>query len=140
MPRAPQDRRPRGRPTLPSDEAKRHSLGIRTTKKIKDALQRAAELSGRSVAQEIEFRIEQSFDVEKAYGGPETQKVLRTLAGVTRDDEWTRSWLDPCGWSDVPQRAVIAPNDFRAGRLTGGDGVRDALARLGVVVLVAGAA
>jgi hypothetical protein len=93
MPRAPQDRRPRGRPTLPSDEAKRHSLGIRTTKKIKDALQRAAELSGRSVAQEIEFRIEQSFDVEKAYGGPETQKVLRTLAGVTRDDEWTRSWF-----------------------------------------------
>jgi len=93
MPRAPKDRRPRGRPTLPPDEAKRHSLGIRTTKKIKDALQRAADLSGRSVAQEIEFRIEQSFDVEKAYGGPETQKVLRTLAGVTPDDEWTRSWF-----------------------------------------------
>jgi hypothetical protein len=79
---------------LPPDEVKRHSLGIRTTKKLKDALQRAADLSGRSVAQEIEFRLEQSFEVEKAFGGRETQKVLRMLAGFTPDgDEWVHSWF-----------------------------------------------
>jgi hypothetical protein len=94
MPKTHQDRRPRGRPVLPPDEVKRHSVGIRTTKKLKDALQRAADLSGRSVAQEIEFRLEQSFEVEKAFGGRETQKVLRTLAGVTPDDdEWAHSWF-----------------------------------------------
>jgi hypothetical protein len=56
--------RQRGRPALPTEEVKRHALGIRTTKGLKDALQHAAESSGRSVAQEIEFRLEQSFRQE----------------------------------------------------------------------------
>jgi len=53
--------RKRGRPALPADEVKRHALGIRTTKKLKDLLQHATDSSGRSVAQEIEFRLEESF-------------------------------------------------------------------------------
>jgi hypothetical protein len=74
-------------------------VGIRTTKKLKDALQRAADLSGRSVAQEIEFRLEQSFEVEKAVGGPRTQGLLRSLAAemIRRwgpDDEWPTRWID----------------------------------------------
>jgi hypothetical protein len=56
--------RRRGRPALPTEAVKRHALGIRTTKRLKDALQYAADSSGRSVAQEIEFRLEQSFRQE----------------------------------------------------------------------------
>ncbi len=93
MAKARQERRPRGRPALPSDKGKRHAVGIRTTRELKDLLQRAADLSGRSVAQEIEFRLEQSFEVEKTLGGPQTQKLLRTLAGLAPDDEWVHSWF-----------------------------------------------
>jgi hypothetical protein len=67
----PAPARRRGRPALPAEEAKRHPLGIRTTKKLKDLLQRAADSSGRSVAQEIEFRLEQCFSLETILGGQE---------------------------------------------------------------------
>jgi hypothetical protein len=63
--------RRRGRPALPSEEGKRYAVGIRTTKKLKDLLQRAADSSGRSVAQEIETRLEQSFSLETLLGSPE---------------------------------------------------------------------
>jgi hypothetical protein len=63
--------RRRGRPALPPEEVKRHALGIRTTKKLKDLLQLAADSSGRSVAQEIEFRLEQSFSLETILDGQE---------------------------------------------------------------------
>jgi hypothetical protein len=63
--------RKRGRPAGPPEEVKRHALGIRTTKKLKNLLQRAADSSGRSVAQEIEFRLEQSFSLESLLGRQE---------------------------------------------------------------------
>ena len=54
--------RSRGRPALPAESVKRHALGLRTTKALKDALLRASEQSGRSLAQEIELRLERSLD------------------------------------------------------------------------------
>jgi hypothetical protein len=59
MAKTEQERRARGRPAVPPDKAKRHAVGFRTAKKLKDLLQRAVDLSGRSLAQEIEFRLEQ---------------------------------------------------------------------------------
>jgi hypothetical protein len=50
----------RGRPALPAEEGKRYPLGIRTTKALRDALLTASRASGRSLAQEIEFRLERS--------------------------------------------------------------------------------
>ena len=113
MAKAQQERRPRGRPALPPDKAKRHAVGIRTTKELKDSLQRAADLSGRSLAQEIEFRLEQSFEVEKAFGGPETQKLLRVLAGLTPDDEWAHSWFSRRAVFSDWQRRVIEESPSR---------------------------
>ena len=55
-------RKARGRPALPAEQVKRHSVGIRTTRKLKDYLLRAANLSGRSLAQEVEYRLERSLD------------------------------------------------------------------------------
>jgi hypothetical protein len=56
---APTRRRP-GRPPLPAEEAKRYPLGIRTTRELKQFLEHEAALSHRSVAQEIEYRLERS--------------------------------------------------------------------------------
>jgi hypothetical protein len=54
--------RPRGRPALPAEKGKRYAIGIRTTKALKDALLSASRASGRSLAQEIEFRLERSVE------------------------------------------------------------------------------
>lgn len=97
--------RPRGRPALPVDKAKRHAVGIRTTKDIKDLLQRAAEAAGRSLAQEVEFRLERSFDRERtlaedladALGGPRAAALFRTLAGQAGLWSGDEAWLDDYG-------------------------------------------
>jgi hypothetical protein len=54
-------RRP-GRPRHHADEAKRCPLAIRTTYSLRYALERASAASGRSLTQEIEYRLWQSFD------------------------------------------------------------------------------
>jgi hypothetical protein len=52
--------RRRGRPPLPDDEAKRHPLILRTTKGLMDELAKASKASGRSLTEEIEFRLARS--------------------------------------------------------------------------------
>lgn len=44
---------------------KRYPLGMRTTKEIRERLESAASESGRSLAQEVEYRLERSFDREQ---------------------------------------------------------------------------
>jgi hypothetical protein len=63
-PEAPH-RRGRGRPALPADKGKRYPLGIRTTRELKNLLQEEADASGRSMAQEIEFRLERSVHADR---------------------------------------------------------------------------
>lgn len=55
-----QIKRSPGRPSL-GDAAKRHPLSFRTTTKLRSRMLVACEESGRSLAQEIEYRLEQSF-------------------------------------------------------------------------------
>jgi hypothetical protein len=85
--------KPRGRPALPPDKGKRHALGIRTTKELKDLLQGEAVSSGRSLAQEIEFRLDQSFAEDRGLGGLRTAAIFRKLAATAefvagRDEKW----------------------------------------------------
>jgi len=54
----------RGRRPLPPGVGKTCNLGIKTTQELKDKILAAAESSGRSVAQEIELRLERSFQAE----------------------------------------------------------------------------
>ena len=70
----------RGRPRKPLEEAKRHPLNMRTTKQLREALERAAQESGRSLAQEVEFRIEQSFMIVPF------ETVLDGLLGMASKD------------------------------------------------------
>jgi hypothetical protein len=50
-------RRSPGRPRHYADETKRHPLAFRTTASLKRALVEASKVSGRSLAQEIEYRL-----------------------------------------------------------------------------------
>src|SRR3954465_4904348 len=80
----------RGRPALPPEKGKRYALGLRTTKELRDLLQQAADSSGRSLAQEIEFRLERSFERERtlaellpaSLGGERTSRHVQALAGI----------------------------------------------------------
>src|ERR1700737_3199629 len=54
--------RPRGRPRRPVDDVKRHVLGIRTTRALKDAVVKASKASGRSLTEEVEYRLARSFE------------------------------------------------------------------------------
>jgi hypothetical protein len=82
--------RKRGRPALPPEEGKRFPLNTRTTKELKERIEAAASQSGRSVAQEVERRLEQSFDreelqaktIETNFGGRQMSAMLRMMAAA----------------------------------------------------------
>src|SRR5262249_5422811 len=46
-------------------EGKRHPLALRTTKELREALEKSAARSGRSLAQEVEYRLEDSLKREQ---------------------------------------------------------------------------
>ena len=75
-----------GRPPVAPEKAKRHSLGIRTTKELKELLRKAADSAGRSVAAEIEIRLERS--AWETPVGPRTAALLRRLG----------DWVDILGY------------------------------------------
>ena len=49
---------PKSKRVLPG---KRYPLNMRTTRELREKIERAALVSGRSLVQEVEFRLEQSF-------------------------------------------------------------------------------
>ena len=54
-----------GRPPLPPGEGKRMPLNMRTTREVRAKLELAAADSGRSLVQEVEHRLEQSFEQDR---------------------------------------------------------------------------
>ena len=63
-------------------EGKRYPLNMRTTKEVRDLLERAAARSGRSLVQEVEYRIESSFRDDrwlKGIGGANAELVVRAI-------------------------------------------------------------
>src|SRR6478609_7194902 len=99
---APEPSKRRGRPALPPEKGKRYALGLRTTKELRDLLQQAADSSGRSLAQEIEFRLERSFDREKnlaeamteVFGDARTLEIFKEMAIIARDPSRPYHWTD----------------------------------------------
>lgn len=51
---------------LPETEGKRHQVGFRTTRELKDRIEAEAKANGRSIAQEIEFRLEAGYEISAA--------------------------------------------------------------------------
>lgn len=109
------EKRGRGRPPK-GDEAKRHAIGIRTTKELKERIEREAAHTGRSVAQEVERRLERSFEADDFAGGRETRALLSLLAGAIGFAErrtghgWTEDYLT---WALVEEIVGTALADVR---------------------------
>lgn len=72
-----------GRPPKPLAEVKRQVVAFRTTEAMRDRLLAAAEASGRSMAQELEFRLEAMFAAE------DTRAIIRDeiRAALAEDHE-----------------------------------------------------
>lgn len=81
----------RGRKSLPEGEGKRVPLNMRTTQDVRDRLEAAATLSGRSLAQEVERRLEQSFETKQTkserYGGEHNVALLECLGFLIKGVE-----------------------------------------------------
>ena len=54
-----------GRPPKPAQERKSVNFTFRSRGEMREQLSRAAEVAGRSISEEIEKRLEQSFDEER---------------------------------------------------------------------------
>jgi predicted HicB family RNase H-like nuclease len=68
---------PRSRRVLPG---KRYPLNMRTTKELRDKIEEAAMASGRSLVQEVEFRLETSFQQQEIEKETDTVKLQVRLS------------------------------------------------------------
>ncbi len=116
-------KRKRGRPRLPRGEGKRHPLNMRTTKDVRDRLEAVATESGRSLAQEVEFRVQKSFSNELTYqvlmeniyeefGGKGIYYLMKLLAqALTISEEQTgKSWqsdADTCALVEAVFNSIL---------------------------------
>jgi len=98
----PAQKRKRGGQPKPAEERKRNNLTFRARDQLKADLEAAAEYSGRSVSEEIEYRLQRSFvedeQIANTFGDRRTYRVFQICATATRvlfnpDDE-SKSWLD----------------------------------------------
>lgn len=97
---------------------KRYPLNMRTTKETRERLEAAAAANGRSLAQEVETRLEQSFADQERFGGPEMLDIVNVMAGAflrggklgARDSqhpEWTPAeWMSDLFCYHVAVRSV----------------------------------
>ncbi len=70
---------PGGRPPQ-NDVAKRSAISLRVTPSLREKADNAALEAGRSLSQEIELRLEQSFARDDLAGGPAQASLLRLIA------------------------------------------------------------
>jgi hypothetical protein len=68
--------------TRGSSGGKRHPLNMRTTAEIRDRLEAAAAANGRSLAQEVESRLERSFEQDSRVGGEAMVGIANLLIGA----------------------------------------------------------
>src|SRR5262245_44499005 len=69
-----------GRPPKAEKERKAVNFTFRSRGQMRERLQEAATASGRSISEEIEHRLEESFRSEELYGGPGLSAVFRALS------------------------------------------------------------
>lgn len=84
-----------GRPPA-GEKAKRGVIAVRATEEFRARIDAAAAASGRSMSQEIEARLEESFRIDDSLGGPEQAEILRIIQAVMDhvSRQFDRSWLE----------------------------------------------
>ena len=115
----------RGRPPIKAGEAKRSSFNTRLRTEVKDRLSVEASNSGRSLSEEIERRLERSFEAEKradeiadtarqdchaAFGGKGRYHIFQMIADVVADvEEATEEhWLADQTAVERTKSAIVA--------------------------------
>ena len=74
--------RARGRPKADPDRVKRSPVTLRTNRVLYNRVSGSARANGRSISEEIEFRLVEAYAGESLYGGPRIAAVLRYLAAA----------------------------------------------------------
>lgn len=110
-----------GRPPKPEGE-KRQQIGVRVSPELKSQLEAVAGANGRSVAQEAEFRLAESFELDELLGGGKTKAFLVELAvqiGRAEDvtgnpwrDDATTYWAARKLVEDALDRARPTPPNY----------------------------
>ena len=111
--------RPTGRPPRGEYADKRKTLTTRITAKLRKQLEQAAEKSGRSLSQEIEFRLEQSFHDREAlyreFGGESSYNLMRWLALTF----WVAEQVTKKPWSEDEETYLIGLEAIKTIRTKG---------------------
>ena len=100
MPADKKVKRKRGRPALPPEQGKRYPLNMRTTKTLRDSLSAAIRQSGRSLAQEVEHRLERSMHSDETrfdeFGGETPYRLCQAFTGLAKciEAKTGRSWAE----------------------------------------------
>ena len=69
-----------GRPPKSEEDRKAVNFTFRSRGHMRDLLKAAAAASGRSISEEIEYRLQNSFREDDSYGGPRLSAVFRVIA------------------------------------------------------------
>ena len=80
-----------GRPRNLQHKVERTIFGTRLRPEMRDHLATQATSNGRSVSEEIKYRLETSRLADEAWGGPRVVALLRVLAAIAAE---YRGWLD----------------------------------------------
>ena len=118
--------KPRGRPPLDPGVAKRASFNTRLRPALKLALETAAKQEGRSLSEEIEFRLERSLDDERHLADALELGFGRQVAGLMLAIGYVIKEAVPArrpgelGWLSSPEafREIVEVDQFIA---TGGN-------------------
>jgi hypothetical protein len=88
-------KRKRGGQSKPADEVKRHNITFRARDQLRHGLQTASVLSGRSISEEIERRLEHSLAEDAEAGGPRNKLLIHLISELlSRIEILKGSWVD----------------------------------------------
>ena len=89
-------KRKRGRPRKPDSEKRRNNVTIRMRDSLKRRLKESAVDAGRSLSEEIEFRLERIFVERDFFGGDMGYESARLLFATIKmyEDRSGKSWRD----------------------------------------------
>jgi hypothetical protein len=97
-----------GRPSK-GDKAKRAPLNMKTTPRLRERMQRAADANGRALTQEVEARLDRSLDRDDQFGGQHVATFVDLLGMTIRVIEGRHGarWIDDPGTFDAVEAASL---------------------------------
>ncbi|WP_139215680.1 hypothetical protein [Methylobacterium sp. UNC300MFChir4.1] len=97
-----------GRPPKPASEVKRHGVAFRVNDKLREQIQQSAEQNQRSIAEEVEYRLQLSATVipliEEMASDKATQELFRTISKTIRA---VRNVSKRANLNEIETRAAI---------------------------------